>query len=413
MSGRDTGEPSSRRSFLKTAAGLGTAVTVAGCNSLSGSGSDTITIGLLQPFTGEVSWVGDSSEKAVNIAIEEINEAGGVNGAELELVTEDSEASQQTAVSAQRKLIDSDGVTAIIGPTSYTLPAVMSIAQDNEVPQISPTAGTSELDERGGEYVFRTSTSDSVGGKAIAKLADDQGIEEMAVMYVDNQGGVSFGQTVAESFERLGGTVTSEISFSGGKSSYRSELEKAFADDPEFVSLTAGAQTGNTILDQWHELDLGGTWGLSDDMKSSDFASNAGEKLEGSYAIAPSPGGDQYERFVEAYRDEADEDPQPFTPEAYDAVNLLALALAEAGENSRQAAADNLLSVASPDGTTVSSFADGVDALDAGDGIDYDGASGPVNIDEKGNVRSDFGIFQSSGSSWEQQREIDADELSF
>src|SRR6056297_418263 len=317
MSGRDTDVSGSRRTFLKAAAGVGATATLAGCAGLTGGGSDKVTVGLLQPFTGEVSWVGESSEVAVNIAIDEINEAGGINGTEVELVTEDSEASQQTAVSAQRKLIDSDGVTALIGPTSYTLPAVMSIAQDNEVVQISPTAGTSELDDKGGDYVFRTSTSDSVGGKAMAKLAYDAGYEEIAVMYVDNQGGVSFGQTVAESFERLGGTVTAEISFTGGKSSYRSELEKAFADDPEFVSLTAGAQTGSTIVNQWHELDFGGTWGLSNDMKTTGFVSDLGEKLEGSYAIAPTVGGDQYDQFAEAYRSEADEDPQPFTPEAY------------------------------------------------------------------------------------------------
>src|SRR6056297_2365142 len=247
---RDTTNLSnSRRRFLKSGA-LGATAALAGCAGLTGSGSDKITIGLLQPFTGEVSWVGKSSEKAVNLAIDEINDAGGINGADVELVTEDSEASQQTAVSAQRKLINSDSVTALIGPTSFTLPAVMNIAQQKKVVQISPTAGTSKLDNKGGEYVFRTSTSDSVGGKAMAKLAVDQGVEKMAVMYVDNQGGVSFGQTVAESFEKLGGTVTAEVSFSAGKSSYRSELNKAFADDPEFVSLTAGAQNGSTIINQ-------------------------------------------------------------------------------------------------------------------------------------------------------------------
>jgi len=410
---RDTTKLSnSRRRFLKSGA-LGATAALAGCASLTGSGSDKITIGLLQPFTGEVSWVGKSSEKAVNLAIDEINDAGGINGADVELVTEDSEASQQTAVSAQRKLINSDSVTALIGPTSFTLPAVMNIAQQKKVVQISPTAGTSKLDNKGGEYVFRTSTSDSVGGKAMAKLAVDQGVEKMAVMYVDNQGGVSFGQTVAESFEKLGGTVTAEVSFSAGKSSYRSELNKAFADDPEFVSLTAGAQTGSTIINQWHELDLGGVWGLSNDMKTSGFVSDLGQKLEGSYAIAPSHGGSQYETFVEDYKEKTGSEPKPFTPEAYDAMNLVALALAKAGENSRQAVADNLGAVSKPDGTVVSTFADGTDALDAGDAVDYNGASGPVNLDGKGNVRSDFGMFQSTGDAWEQQREIKASELTF
>ncbi|AEN05818.1 Extracellular ligand-binding receptor [halophilic archaeon DL31] len=398
-----------RRTFLKSTAIVGVGTALAGC---SGS-SDMVTIGMLQPFTGEVSWVGESSEIAVEIAIEEINEAGGINGQEIELVTEDSEASQQTAVSAMRKLINTDGAVAIIGPTSFTLPAVMNIAQEEQVPQISPTAGTSELDDKGGEYVFRTSTSDSLGGKGMAYIADQTGHEEMAVMYVDNQGGRSFGKTVVEGFEALGGTVTEEIAVSPGKSSYRSELNKAFADDPSFVSLTCGTQTGKTIIDQWYEQDLGGVWGLSNDMQTGEFANQMGEKLEGSYAIGPLSAGDRYEQFADAYRAASDGEPQPFTAEAYDAMNIIALAAAAAGENTSAGIAENLIDVSAPDGTMVSDFVSGVEALDNGDGIDYEGASGPVNMDEKGNVRSPFGRYKSDGSGWQLDGEIAAEDLTF
>lgn len=400
-----------RRTVLKSTLAAGGAFSLAGCLGGSG-GSETATIGVLQPFTGEVAWVGESSEVAVNIAVDEINDAGGMNGAEVEIVTEDTEANQQTATSAIRKLIDSDGASAILGPTSFTLPAVMNIAQESQVPIISPTAGTSVLDDKGGEYVFRTATSDSLGGKAMARIADNNGYDEIAVMYVDNQGGRSFGQTVIEAFEALGGTVTTDVALTPGKSSYRSELEKAFESDPEFVSLTAGTQTGQIIIDQWDEQGLGGVWGLSNDMQTEGFASDVGGPLEGSFAIGPAAAGEQYDSFAEKYQSEANESPQPFTPEAYDAANIAALAAQAAGSNTGADLAEEIIPV-SKGGEDVLSFEAGVDALGNDSDINYEGASGPVDFTEKGNITSAFGVFQSTGSAWERVGTIEPDSLEF
>jgi ABC-type branched-subunit amino acid transport system substrate-binding protein len=400
-----------RRGFLKTAAAVGGTVSVAGCLSGSGGGN-TFTFGLLQPFTGEVSWVGESSEIAVEIAVDEINEAGGVNGNDVEMVTEDSEASQQTATSAIRKLIDSNGASAILGPTSFTLPAVMSIAQDNEVPVISPTAGTSELDDVGGEYIFRTAASDSLGGRAMARIAELNDYDEIAVMYVDNQGGRSFGQTVAEGFEALGGTVTSEVAVTPGKSSYRSELTKAFEGDPEFVSLTAGTETGSIILNQWNEQGLGGVWGLSNDMQTPGFVSDHSDILEGSYAIGPLAGGERYQEFADKYESRADGSPRPFTAEGYDAAMIAALAAEAAGSTAPEDLASEVIDV-SDGGETVDSYQAGIDAIENDAEIDYEGASGPVDFTDKGNIRSPFAVLQGSGGSWEQVNQIDPEQLEF
>ena len=401
-----------RRTVLKSTLAAGGTFSLAGCSGSGSGGTETATLGVLQPFTGEVAWVGESSEVAVNIAVDEINEAGGINGAEVDIVTEDTEANQQTATSAIRKLIDSDGVSAILGPTSFTLPAVMNIAQDSEVPIISPTAGTSVLDDKGGEYVFRTATSDSLGGKAMARIADNNDYGEIAVMYVDNQGGRSFGQTVIDAFEALGGTVTADVALTPGKSSYRSELEKAFEDDPEFVSLTAGTQTGQIIIDQWNEQGLGGAWGLSNDMQTEGFASDVGDPLEGSFAIGPAAAGEQYDSFAEKYQSEAEESPQPFTPEAYDAANIAALAAQAAGSNTGADLAQEIIPV-SKGGENVLSFGAGVDALDNDADINYEGASGPVDFTENGNITSAFGVFQSTGNAWERVGTIEPDSLEF
>jgi len=94
-------------------------------------------------------------------------------------------------------------------------------------------------------------------------------------------------------------------------------------------------------------------------------------------------------------------------------MNIIALAAAAAGENTSAGIAENLIDVSAPDGTMVSDFVSGVEALDNGDGIDYEGASGPVNMDEKGNVRSPFGRYKSDGSGWQLDGEIAAEDLTF
>lgn len=400
-----------RRSFLKTTAAVGGTLGIAGCTGDS-NGGETVTFGVLQPFTGEVSWVGESSETAVQIAVDEINEAGGINGTQVEIVAEDTEVNQQTATSAIRKLINSDNASVILGPTSFTLPAVMNIAQDNQVPIISPTAGTSELDDVGGEYIFRTASSDSLGGRAMARIAELNEFDEIAVMYVDDQGGRSFGQTVIEGFEALGGTVTSEVPLTPGKSSYRSELTKAFEDDPEFVSLTAGTETGAIILNQWDEQGLGGVWGLSDDMQTGGFAEEMGGILEGSYAIGPLSGGERYEAFAGKYESRADESPRPFTAEGYDAAMIAALAGEAAGSTDPSALASQIIDV-SREGEAVESYQEGLDGIGNDANINYEGASGPVDFTDKGNIRSPFAVYQSNGSAWEQVDTIDPDALEF
>lgn len=396
--------------MIKTIAAAGATLGSAGC--VGTSGGDTATVGVLQPFTGEVSWVGESSEVAVNIAFDEVNAAGGMNGSEVEIVTEDTAADQQTAISAVRKLIDSDGVSAILGPTSFTLPAIIDIAQESQVPVISPTAGTSVLDDKGGEYIFRTAQSDSLGGRAMARLAYNNDYDDIAVMYVDNQGGRSFGQVVIEGFEALGGNVIEDVALTPGKSSYRSELNKAFQSNPEFVSLTAGTETGQIIINQWDELDLGGVFGLSDDMQTNAFAEDIGAPLEDSYAIGPVAGGEKYDEFVSKYESRADESPQPFTPEGYDAAMLAALASEAAETTDGAALADRIIDV-SRGGESISSFEAGINMLEDGADINYEGASGPVDITDRGNIRSSFAVFRSTGSAWDQTDEIPAEELDF
>jgi ABC-type branched-subunit amino acid transport system substrate-binding protein len=254
--------------------------------------------------------------------------------------------------------------------------------------------------------------SDSLGGRAMARIAYDNGYDDIAVMYVDNQGGRSFGQTVIDGFEALGGNVTTDVALTPGKSSYRSELTKAFEDDPEFVSLTAGTETGQLIINQWDEQGLGGVWGLSNDMQTATFAEEVGAPLEGSYAIGPLAGGDKYEEFASEYESRADESPQPFTAEGYDATNLAALAAQAAESNEGSELAGEIINV-SKGGEAVSSFEAGADALGNGTDIDYNGASGPVDLTEQGNIRSSFAVFQSTGSAWEQVSEIPADDLEF
>ena len=107
-----------------------------------GGGSEDLSVGVLLPFSGEYAWVGENVLPVVRMLAEEVNEQGGVGGREVTLVQGDTEGSPEASISAAEKLINVNEVAGIIGPTSITMSSVFDLFQENQVPTVTPTAGT-------------------------------------------------------------------------------------------------------------------------------------------------------------------------------------------------------------------------------------------------------------------------------
>ncbi|MFD2189501.1 ABC transporter substrate-binding protein [Pistricoccus aurantiacus] len=368
--------------------------------------AEPLKIGALVPLTGDLQSYGEPSLKSAQLAVKEINAAGGVLGEPVELDTGDTQTSPQPGVAAAQKLANVSNVHAFLGALSsgVTIPVAQSVSKPEGILQIS-NASTSpvmtDLDD--GDFLFRTVPSDAFQGVALAEVAADQGYDTVSVIYINNDYGKGLADSFAQAFESQGGKVGASVAYEQGQPAYRGELQQADKGNPQALVLIGYPENGQTILRQSLEGGFFQNFVLSDGMKAPELIDNLGDQaLEGAVGTIPqarddSPGA---QHFAEAYASEYGEvPPKPFLDTAYDALYLIALATQKAGSTDRTAIRDSLRDVANPPGEKVGpgEFEKAVKLLEEGKDIDYEGASGSVNFDENGDVPGTFGEYTYTG----------------
>jgi len=393
-----------------TAAAIAT-LAVAGCggDDSGGGGSKqqggTVKLGLLVDLTGELGSFGGPWQKSMEIARDEINQAGGLPGdAKIETVVDDAKTDTQVAVQAGRKML-SQKVQAILGPSSGPMVALSPLAKRSKVPLVSEAAGTVELNDIGGDYVYRTVASDDSDGLAIAKFLNDKKAEGVGMLVQNEESTLSPSETFRKEFEKNGGKVVSSVTFNPGESSYRSEIQKVLGANPKWILCACGQQSGVTILRQANSAGYKGDWMVTADIITPEVIKSVGpDIMEGVYGEVASSDESipEYKRFQKIYKDATGKAVYPFGANAYDAMILTGLAMVAADSTSGEAINSKIREVSNPPGTKVSSFADGVKALKGGDDIDYEGASGPVNLDETGSATNPYSIQQVTNGKWKQ-----------
>jgi len=433
-----------RRTFLTRSGGVATVTLLAGCSGDGGDGdgdgsdgngdgdgdtptatpggsTDTdggeITIGVLLPFSGDYAWVGANVLPVVQTIVEEINDEGGIDGADVRIVQGDTEGSPDASLSATQRLINVEGVSAIVGPTSITMSAVFDQFAENEVPIVTPTAGTTSLDTRGGEWVFRTVSSDSLGGRAIARAARDQqynsvqDYDRMALMVGDKEVFQSFKEPVQTAFEEFGGTVTTAMDIRTGKASYQSEVQSMMDSDPQITTLIASVEDSVKITQAGFQAGYEGNWFATQDQTNQEFlAQNDNQVTNGMLGLTAAPyQAAQEAGRIEAFRNRMQnaagwEESKTFDTNTYDAMNVLGLAMkqavADGNEVTGAAIAEAIPTVAKPPEQTVTSYTEGAQAIEAGTDVDYEGLVGPINFNEYGDIVAPFSIKQAQDGAW-------------
>lgn len=227
------------------------------------AGDNVLTIGICEPMTGGMAASGEYSVAGATMAVNEINEAGGVDIGgttyTFELAIQDSEGKTDVTINAYNKLIGDDKVIAIIGTnTSGTSMAGGPIATEAKVPAISPTGTNPDVTVVGGEYVFRTCMTDDYQGKLCARLAwETLECTKGAVLY-NNSDDFSVGimDLFVESFEELGGEVLS-VSYAGADvKDFRAQLTQIQEYDGEFLFIPAQSNEIPLIIQQIREMNL-------------------------------------------------------------------------------------------------------------------------------------------------------------
>ena len=212
-------------------------------------------IGVMESLTGPGETYGTVSNQAKQMAVDEINAAGGINGRMIELVVEDSKCNAQDAITAYNKLTDVDGVKIILGTScSGAMLGAAPLAEKEGVILFSGLATNPDIAEAG-DYIFRTSMSDAQLGIDTGNVLWADGIRSLATITEATDYAEGVRRTSVAQFEKRGGTVVGEERYASDVTDFRTQLTKLLSAEPDALHVAAQSEfTGGTIVKQVREL---------------------------------------------------------------------------------------------------------------------------------------------------------------
>ena len=216
-------------------------------------------VGVMESITGVGETYGNVASHAKQMAADEINAAGGIDGRMLELVVEDSKCSAQDAITAFRKLTDVDGVKIILGTScSGAMLGVAPLAEENGVVLFSGLASNPDIADAG-DYIFRTQISDVEVGVSTGNVLWSNGVRMLATMTEETDYAEGVRRTSVEQFKKLGGQIVAEERFSSDITDFRTQLTKLFEANPDALHVAPQSEfAGGTIVKQARELGYDG-----------------------------------------------------------------------------------------------------------------------------------------------------------
>lgn len=315
------------------------ALTFASCKkapSNTSTASDVIKIGEYASLTGGTASFGQSSHKGTEMAIDEINEKGGVLGKKIQLITEDDQSKSGEPAVVVRKLLSRDQVTAVLGEvaSSKSLEAA-PICQAAKVPMISP-ASTNEKVTQVGDYIFRICFIDPFQGTVMAKFClNHLGKKRVAILTdVKQDYSVGLAKYFREYLTANGGTIVSEQSFSSGDKDFNAQLTAIKGASPEAVFVPAYYTEVGLIALQARELGLDVPLLGGDGWDSPSLTQVGGTAIDGNYFSNHFSNQDtnpRIQEFVKKFKARYNEVPDAMAALGYDSALILADAIARAG----------------------------------------------------------------------------------
>lgn len=336
-------------------------------------------IGFINHLTGDAAVYGQSMRKGTELAVEEINAAGGVNGVPLEVIYEDDRLSAADAQTAFMKLVQSDKVPVVMGSGSSTVSlSICPRAQEEKVVQISSISTAPALKDCG-SYFFSVMASDDAQGLEWARIAEDWGVSEAAVMYINNDYGIGVKDVFVPALEEQGGEVLISQGYEVGSTDFRTEVLKVKEKNPEHVFIVGHVKEGSLIFKQAKELDFTPQWIADVALQTQEVIDLAGpEAAQGLLALrAGSTETPEYQKFATAFRETYDQEPTIWSDYAYDTTKLVALAI-EKGEYTADGIREALFEAAE----------------------DYVGPSGPKAFNEYGISKGVYQLMVVEGDQW-------------
>ncbi|WP_458206847.1 ABC transporter substrate-binding protein [Haladaptatus sp. NG-SE-30] len=411
-----------RRAFLRATGGAGTTLAFCGRVGARSRQGNQIAFGQPASLTGKWDFLQPAVSQSTDLAIGEINDAGGPLDQQVNLVRRDTAVEPQQARTVVQQMNNNDNVAAILGLFSSEITPLFQFLKSQQVPIVTPWPGSTALDGRGGDkgtpgnlsdddWIWRTIIGDTVHTIGAAKKMVDEGFDRVAIMNGTSQGERSWADAFQSAYENGGGTIDQRVQVEEGKSTYQSELDRLFNGNFGAWALAVALEDAVTIVREWSSAGYGKQLLLEDGLRDQDLIDGAGQQASGAWLAAATGQGPGYDAFIQKFQQAGDADIHPWGVAAYDATNVVALAIERAGDASRDAIERNIGPVSRGGGTKVSTFAEGKEALSNDEGINYQGAATPVNFTDFGNVFGAVGVERISAQGFEQIDTIPTSEL--
>jgi len=435
-----------RRKFMKSVGATGGIVTLSASlptGLWAQSAPPQVPIGQVVAFTGSGAEYGTFYRDAAQLALDQINAAAEeVFGGPIvaRLIAEDSNTLPTPAIEAARKLVEADGVPAIIAAwssgvtvaiaTSVTIPSgVLQVGNGTTSPLVSVLPEDEEAD-----LLYRTSPSDALQGVVAADLTagnilPDYKFATASTIYINNPYGQGLSNAYAAAFEKRGGKILAEVAHPEEvQPTYRAQITAALKDNPDVLMLPTYPAHTAQILKECRDIFGFTNWQFTDANRSSEVLDAVGGKdLAGKLGTVPSadPDSPSYKDFAASYRAATSQDRiPPFTETTYDAAMVIGLALAKviadgATDPSKitgRALADQLRFIANPPGDSIvggsqAEITKALQAIKDGKDINYVGAGGSVDFDENGDVKTPVAIWKYTEDGDENVKIVPADEI--
>jgi branched-chain amino acid transport system substrate-binding protein len=319
--------------------------------------AETIKIGLLAPLTGFAAADGLSVANSVKLAVDQVNERGGLLGKQVELIIEDDAAQAKEAVALARKLVQKDGVVAVVGG-SYSMPsrAVAPLFQQFKIPFVAGYAVHPDV-TRAGDYCFRNGFLGTVEGRGAGVVAVDMlQAKTVGLLTMDND----FGRTLAEGFKDYvtehGAKIVYEQIYPLSEKDYSSYLTSIDEANPDVVLASGYYGQAAAIVKQAYEMGLESQILGEEGYDSPKFIELAGEEAaEGTIIVTNLDRDDPrdvVQEFISQYRERYDMEPDMVGASNYDAFMIIANAIEKAGTTEPKAVRDAIAETKSFDGVT-------------------------------------------------------------
>ena len=351
------------------------AFAASGCKQKSQNTND-IVVGEFASRTGQTASFGQSSHEGTMLALDQINAEGGVLGKQIRLIPEDDGSDANQAVNVVQKLVNSDGVVAVLGEVaSKRSLAGGGVCEQYHCPMLSPSSTNPQVTVENGKvkpYVFRICFTDTFQGRIDGKFASGQGWKKVAIMTnVDED----YSKGLSESFRKAftpDGQVVAEESYNGGMQDFKSQLLLIKEKNPDAVYVSGYYNEVGLILPQARQIGLDVPFFGGDGWDSPQTqALPAAQGCFYSDHFSPEDPRPEVQKFVQAYQAKYNKTPDAMAVLGYDSMRVVADAIKRAGKADRQAITDALAQTK-----------------------DFPGASGTITIDAEHNARKPIVILQ-------------------